>query len=203
MSTPHQDATRDRIEAELVDPLQAMGLDVEAVEVTPAGKRRVLRVAVDKDWKYFDAGKFNFHQLTHGTTLHGKQLTDVTPEGDAPAAVAEAARLTAFYRAEPLTYYHRTGPLGAVFRGFPGTSKSNEFAAIAVSPTASAWTSVRTGTSARSSMSVYIVKAPHMYEAGNCCAEVIVWTSSDQVSGHSGCGLVSHAAVASRSSSAV
>ncbi|CUR59969.1 conserved hypothetical protein [metagenome] len=49
MSTPHQDATRDRIEAELVDPLSAMGLDVEAVEVTPAGKRRVLRVAVDKD----------------------------------------------------------------------------------------------------------------------------------------------------------
>ncbi|MDZ5664276.1 ribosome maturation factor RimP [Nocardioides sp. zg-1308] len=49
MSTPHQDATRDRIEAELVDPLRVMGLDVEAVEVTPAGKRRVLRVAVDKD----------------------------------------------------------------------------------------------------------------------------------------------------------
>lgn len=48
MST-HQDATRDRIEAELIDPLGVMGLDVEAVEVTPAGKRRVLRVAVDKD----------------------------------------------------------------------------------------------------------------------------------------------------------
>ena len=39
-------------------------------------------------------------------------------------------------------------------------------------------------------------------EAGNCCAEVIVCTSSDQVSGHSGCGPVFHAAVASRSSSA-
>jgi ribosome maturation factor RimP len=49
MSTPRQDATRDRIEAALVDPLSVMGLDVEAVEVTPAGKRRVLRVAVDKD----------------------------------------------------------------------------------------------------------------------------------------------------------
>ena len=49
MSTARQDATRDRIEAELVDPLKEMGLDVEAVEVTPAGKRRVLRVAVDKD----------------------------------------------------------------------------------------------------------------------------------------------------------
>jgi len=49
MSSPHQDATRDRIEAELIDPLRVMDLDVEAVEITPAGKRRVLRVAVDKD----------------------------------------------------------------------------------------------------------------------------------------------------------
>ncbi len=40
---------RGRIEAELADPLRALGLDVEAVEITPAGRRRVLRVAVDKD----------------------------------------------------------------------------------------------------------------------------------------------------------
>ena len=49
MSSTKQDATRDRIEAEITDPLSAMGLDVEAVELTPAGKRRVLRVAVDQD----------------------------------------------------------------------------------------------------------------------------------------------------------
>lgn len=49
MSTPRQDATRDRIEAELTGPLGVLELDVEAVEITPAGKRRVLRVAVDKD----------------------------------------------------------------------------------------------------------------------------------------------------------
>ena len=49
MSKVSQDATRDRIEHELVDPLRALGLDVEAVEITPAGKRRILRVAVDKD----------------------------------------------------------------------------------------------------------------------------------------------------------
>ncbi len=49
MSTPKQDAIRDRIEAELNDPLGALGFDVEAVELTPAGKRRVLRVAIDKD----------------------------------------------------------------------------------------------------------------------------------------------------------
>ena len=53
MSSPEKrarpDATRDRVEAELADPLAALDLDIEAVELTPAGKRRVLRVAVDKD----------------------------------------------------------------------------------------------------------------------------------------------------------
>jgi len=49
VSSAKQDATRDRIEAEITDPLSAMGLDVEAVELTPAGKRRVLRIAVDQD----------------------------------------------------------------------------------------------------------------------------------------------------------
>jgi ribosome maturation factor RimP len=43
------DATRDHVEAALIGPLSVLGLDVEAVELTPAGKRRVLRVAVDKD----------------------------------------------------------------------------------------------------------------------------------------------------------
>jgi ribosome maturation factor RimP len=38
-----------RIAEALRAPLSALGLDLEAVEVTPAGKKRVLRVAVDKD----------------------------------------------------------------------------------------------------------------------------------------------------------
>lgn len=49
MKSASQDATRERIESALAEPLGALGLDVEAVEITPAGKRRVLRVAVDKD----------------------------------------------------------------------------------------------------------------------------------------------------------
>ena len=49
MSKASQDATRERIEQELVDPLSALGLDLESVELTPAGKRRILRVAVDRD----------------------------------------------------------------------------------------------------------------------------------------------------------
>ena len=47
--TRPQDAVRDRIEQELATPLGALGLDVEAVELTPAGKRRILRIAVDGD----------------------------------------------------------------------------------------------------------------------------------------------------------
>jgi ribosome maturation factor RimP len=38
-----------RIADALRDQLAVLGLDLEAVELTPAGKRRVLRVAVDKD----------------------------------------------------------------------------------------------------------------------------------------------------------
>lgn len=49
MSSARTDAIRERIEAELAGPLSSLGLDVEAVEITPAGKRRILRVAVDKD----------------------------------------------------------------------------------------------------------------------------------------------------------
>lgn len=43
------ESQRDRIEAELAGPLAELGMDVEAVELTPAGKRRMLRVAVDAD----------------------------------------------------------------------------------------------------------------------------------------------------------
>jgi ribosome maturation factor RimP len=38
-----------RISDALRESLSGLGLDLEAVELTPAGKRRVLRVAVDKD----------------------------------------------------------------------------------------------------------------------------------------------------------
>ena len=44
-----QDKIRDRLAEVLTEPLAAAGLDVEAIEITPTGKRRLLRVAVDKD----------------------------------------------------------------------------------------------------------------------------------------------------------
>ena len=43
------DRTRDHLAELLTAPLSAVGLDVEAVEIAQAGKRRLLRVAVDRD----------------------------------------------------------------------------------------------------------------------------------------------------------
>jgi ribosome maturation factor RimP len=48
-SPSRADAARDRVVDALRVPLLQLGLDLEALEITPAGKRRVLRVAVDKD----------------------------------------------------------------------------------------------------------------------------------------------------------
>lgn len=41
--------TRDRLAAMLEEPMSALGLDVEAVELSNAGKRRVLAIALDRD----------------------------------------------------------------------------------------------------------------------------------------------------------
>ena len=77
MSSARQDATRDRIEAELVDPLSALGLDIEAVEITPAGKRRILRVAVDKD------GGVTLDDVADATREVSRVLDDVRRDGGA------------------------------------------------------------------------------------------------------------------------
>lgn len=42
-------ATKDRLAEQLTGPMDALGLDLEGVDLTSAGKRRVLRVAIDKD----------------------------------------------------------------------------------------------------------------------------------------------------------
>jgi len=41
--------TIDRLNETLDSPLRELGLDLEAVELSSAGRRRVLRIAVDKD----------------------------------------------------------------------------------------------------------------------------------------------------------
>jgi ribosome maturation factor RimP len=41
--------TRDRLASALTSPIGGLGLDLEAVDLSSAGKRRILRVAIDKD----------------------------------------------------------------------------------------------------------------------------------------------------------
>lgn len=45
----NQSDTRDALAGLFEEPLASIGLDLEAVELSQAGKNRVLRVAVDKD----------------------------------------------------------------------------------------------------------------------------------------------------------
>jgi ribosome maturation factor RimP len=54
----------------LRDPLAALDLDLEAVEVTPAGRNRVLRIAVDKD------GGVTLDDIAEATRAVGGALDD-------------------------------------------------------------------------------------------------------------------------------
>ncbi len=78
--------TAERIEAELVDPLAAQGLDVESVEVTPAGKRRVLRVAVDKD------GGVTLDEVAAATREVNRVLDDSDVMGQQPYTLEVTSR---------------------------------------------------------------------------------------------------------------
>ena len=88
-----QDVTCDRIAAELSDPLATLGLDLEAVELTPAGKRRVLRVAVDKD------GGVTMDDVAAATRAIG----DVLDESDALGEQAYTLEVTSRGVDRPLT----------------------------------------------------------------------------------------------------
>ncbi|MCZ4500894.1 MAG: rimP [Marmoricola sp.] len=49
MSTESTPDITDRLAGVLAAPIEALGLDLEAVDLSKAGKRSVLRIAVDKD----------------------------------------------------------------------------------------------------------------------------------------------------------
>jgi ribosome maturation factor RimP len=79
-------ATRDRIAAALLEPLQALGMDVEAVELTPAGKRRVLRVAVDAD------GGVTLDHVADATREVSRVLDDSDVMGEQPYTLEVTSR---------------------------------------------------------------------------------------------------------------
>ncbi len=75
-----------RIESELTGPLADLGLDLEAVELTPAGKRRVLRVAVDSD------GGVSMDDVAEATREVGRLLDDSDVMGEQPYTLEVTSR---------------------------------------------------------------------------------------------------------------
>ena len=72
------DRTRERLVEELTPPLLQIGLDLEGVEVTPAGRRRVLKVAVDKD------GGVTLDDVAEATKEVSRLLDDSDVMGEQP-----------------------------------------------------------------------------------------------------------------------
>ena len=86
MNSARQDATRERIEDALTGPLAALGYDLEAVEVSPAGKRRVLRVAVDKD------GGVTLDDVAEATREVDRVLEETDVMGEQPYTLEVTSR---------------------------------------------------------------------------------------------------------------
>ncbi len=85
MSTGH-DATRDRITAAVADPLDALGLDLEAVELTPVGKHRMLRLAVDRD------GGVTLDDVAEATRAVSDAIDDAGAMGESPYTLEVTSR---------------------------------------------------------------------------------------------------------------
>ena len=86
MSKVRQDAMREQIEAELAGPLSALELDLESVEITPAGKRRILRVSVDKD------GGVTLDDVADATREVSRVLDDSDVMGEQPYTLEVTSR---------------------------------------------------------------------------------------------------------------
>jgi ribosome maturation factor RimP len=77
---------RDRLAGLLSDALLAEGLVVEAVELTPAGNRRLLRVAVDKD------GGVTLDDVADATRVVSRALDESDVMGEQPYTLEVSSR---------------------------------------------------------------------------------------------------------------
>ena len=92
------------------------GIGFAALFMTVAVSKDLNRDIVYRERSFFGvltvtrAADGSFMNLSHGTTLHGKQW--LNPD----------------YRSEPVSYYHREGPAGKVFAEFEGRKKKTRIA---------------------------------------------------------------------------
>ncbi|WZH52787.1 MAG: ribosome maturation factor RimP [Nocardioides alkalitolerans] len=81
-----QDAVVGAVESAIAGPLAELGMDLEAVELTPAGKRRVLRIAVDKD------GGVDLDEVAAATKAISTVLDDADVLGEQPYTLEVTSR---------------------------------------------------------------------------------------------------------------
>jgi hypothetical protein len=94
------------------------GVVLNRVEFQDRSFFGVLKVEKDPSWNPSVPDQLESVSLMHGTTLHGIQLRSAAdPEADLR------------WRQQPMTYYHRTGPVGNVF-GVYNTDPSRPFGVI-------------------------------------------------------------------------
>ena len=107
--------TGDRLAQELTAPMQALGLDLEGVEVSVAGRRRVLRVAVDQD------GGVTMDDIAEAT----REVSRVLDDGDLMGAQPYTLEVSSPGVDRPLTlprhWRRNAGRLVKVALADPGT----------------------------------------------------------------------------------
>lgn len=84
----------ERLDALVDECVSALGLDLEAVELTPAGHRRVLRIAVDRD------GGVGIDQITDAT----RALSEALDASDVMGTQAYTLEVTSRGVDRPLTH---------------------------------------------------------------------------------------------------
>jgi ribosome maturation factor RimP len=102
------DQTRDRLAGVLTEHLAASGLDVEAIDLTPAGKRRLLRVAVDKD------GGVTLDDIAEATKEVSRILDETDVMGEQPYTLEVSSRGADRPLTEPRHWRRNVGRLVTV-----------------------------------------------------------------------------------------
>ena len=100
----------DELTSVLAAPLADLGLDLEAVELTPAGSRRVLRVAVDKD------GGVTMDDVADTTRLVSTALDESDVMGERPYTLEVTSRGVDRPLTQPRHWRRTAGRLVAVTR---------------------------------------------------------------------------------------
>ena len=86
MGSSQRSSDATEVESLVSGPLAELGLDLEAVEITPAGKRRVLRIAVDKD------GGLDLDDVAAATRALNGVLDDSEAMGEQPYTLEVTSR---------------------------------------------------------------------------------------------------------------